>query len=151
MVSSVIGPIYQVLKHFPRRTFTVRHPFVAIKPPARIRGRPLLDLERCVGCGVCVYICAPKALSLVTVAGRKLPMFHCGRCVFCGFCVDLCPKSALTLTDSYELAEYGKDALEFTPEQFSKSYIPSAYTPEQLRKRKLVSVKIIDERGVSHG
>jgi formate hydrogenlyase subunit 6/NADH:ubiquinone oxidoreductase subunit I len=37
--------------------------------------------------------------------------------MFCGFCEEYCPKNALILTKVYEIAEYTKEDLVYTPER----------------------------------
>lgn len=51
------------------------------------------DVEKCVGCGVCVGRCQMKA---VTVVDGKV-LINDGRCIGCGLCVSTCPTGALTL------------------------------------------------------
>jgi len=49
-------------------------------------------LEKCIGCGVCVYACPYNAIDIVD---GKAKIFE--SCVDCGACVDECPEGALVL------------------------------------------------------
>jgi pyruvate formate lyase activating enzyme len=60
--------------------------------------------EKCIGCGACVAVCPPKALSLETgriSIGRDL-------CRFCNACVNSCPARAIQRIDR-----------EFSPESLA--------------------------------
>ncbi len=141
-MSSVVKPLRMIVEHFPKRTFTVFHPHEALKPVAGARGRLELDMGRCVGCGVCAYICPNKAIEIVTMGEHKFPAVDMGRCCFCGLCVDYCPRLALKMTPDQELAEYQRVGLLYSPSRLT--------LPPKEPHRKLVSVKKIDKRGVSH-
>lgn len=64
-----------------------------------------LDLERCIGCGICEKICPEKALSRPippTVQGGRLIAkigvdIDDSKCTFCGECVPLCPMNAISI------------------------------------------------------
>ncbi len=57
-------------------------------------GKPTLDSELCIGCGMCRKYCAQDALTLV---GKKMTINH-AKCVGCGRCIPVCPKDALQAT-----------------------------------------------------
>ncbi|MFH1036053.1 MAG: 4Fe-4S binding protein [Pseudomonadota bacterium] len=64
--------------------------------PARIVASPFLaklDVEACVGCGVCVDRCQMEALSL----DDDKAVLNAERCIGCGLCVSTCPSEALSL------------------------------------------------------
>ena len=56
-------------------------------------GKPHVNHEHCVGCGMCTRICAHSALS---VAERKANIDH-SRCVGCGRCIAICPRNAIQI------------------------------------------------------
>jgi len=144
MVLSIIRPFYMAFAHLFKTTFTVKYPYEVLRPSERYRGRPMLNLERCVGCGVCVWICPNKALNMVKVGDLKLPQLDAGRCMFCGLCADFCPRIAMVMTQHYELAEYNRKSLIYSPERFSQ--------PPKQFDGKLMSVKKIRKHfGVTHG
>ncbi|MDD3886576.1 MAG: DUF362 domain-containing protein [Victivallaceae bacterium] len=57
-------------------------------------GKPFLDRELCIGCGICRKNCAQNALNL---SGGKMAIDH-DLCVGCGRCISACPKDALQAT-----------------------------------------------------
>jgi Pyruvate/2-oxoacid:ferredoxin oxidoreductase delta subunit len=58
-----------------------------------------IDQERCVICGLCVYICPEQAISMndtVTIDSSK--------CTGCGSCINECPNEAISLSDAVHRA-----------------------------------------------
>jgi ferredoxin len=58
----------------------------------------VIDLEGCLGCGVCETICPVGAISIQNTAH-----INASRCTGCGRCVDECPQEAIVLRP-YETA-----------------------------------------------
>jgi len=143
LVSEILTPLYQAFEHIFRRTFTIKYPYVALKPTERTLGRHILDPSKCIGCGLCANSCPTKAIELVEWKGKKHPQIDYGRCVFCEICVSMCPKGALGITSAYELAAYDKASLVYSPEQLS---VP----PKPVEGRKIVSVRFYEHRGAAH-
>jgi len=133
MVRSILKPYFMACAHIFKSCFTVKYPYEVVKPSERYRGRPLLSLEECIGCGVCAWICLNKAIEMVKVGEHKFPQFNLGRCCFCGLCADSCPKLALVMTDNYEISEYDKEGLIYSPERISQ--------PPKPKRGKIVTVK----------
>jgi ferredoxin len=54
----------------------------------------IVDLDKCIGCGICVQDCPLGAIRL-----KKKKASVDDRCSQCGACVKVCPEEALTLED----------------------------------------------------
>jgi len=81
-------------------------------------GKPHVEQEACVGCGMCTKICAHDA---ITVAGKKSSIDH-GKCVGCGRCIAICPRDAICADDdetftnlNRKIAEYSKAVVDGRP------------------------------------
>jgi NADH-quinone oxidoreductase chain I len=130
--------------HMFKRTFTVKYPYEVLKPADRYRGRLQLNMERCIGCGVCSFICPNRAITLTEEGGRNYPQLDIGRCCFCGLCVDYCPRAALRYTHEYELSAYSKDELVYKPKRLAE--------PPKPFERKVVTPKALTSKlGPGHG
>ena len=100
----------------------------------RFRGRHKLhkfedsDLEKCVGCSLCVAACPAECIRVVAAentpehqvsAGERYAAVYeinMSRCIFCGYCEVACPFDAITMGNDYELADFERSDLIFTKE-----------------------------------
>ena len=68
---------------------------------AKIKGKVVVDVEHCKGCGVCVASCPVNVLGLSTeVYGKGYPfamMVEPENCIGCASCAIICPDSCLTV------------------------------------------------------
>ena len=53
-----------------------------------------LDVEKCIGCGMCVNVC-PHAVFVVE--NRKAAITNVDRCMECGACAGNCPVDAIAV------------------------------------------------------
>ena len=57
--------------------------------------RPVIDYEKCDGCGYCWMFC-PEA-SIVFYEDMEKPKVNYDWCKGCGICADVCPRDAITM------------------------------------------------------
>jgi hydrogenase-4 component H len=95
-----------VLKNLFRGPATIKYPRERVEPPERFRGKPVVDKEMCISCGLCVRACPNDAISLDE--NTKKPRIWLARCIFCGRCAEVCPRKAIKMTKEFELAFYDK-------------------------------------------
>lgn len=80
---------------------TLPYPKTLPALPARFRGRPLIQADRCPeGCRACAEACPTEAITL----DAEGPRIDLGRCLFCPDCVEACPEGALAFTQEHRLA-----------------------------------------------
>jgi len=92
---------------------TRKYPYVRVEPPEGFRGKPIIDPDKCLGCGACAEACPPKAISTEDSqeeGARYVKIFY-GRCIFCGMCADVCPANAIELSKEFELASKERNDL----------------------------------------
>lgn len=53
---------------------------------------PLIDREKCDGCGLCISVCACKALVLVD---NVITIIEVEDCQWCTLCEAICPQDAI--------------------------------------------------------
>ena len=82
-------------------------------------GKPALNQDKCIGCGICQKNCAHSA---ITITNRKASIDH-SKCVGCGRCIGACPKDATYSPDdesndilNRKIAEYSKAVVQGRPQ-----------------------------------
>ncbi|HIS34121.1 MAG TPA: ferredoxin family protein [Candidatus Avirikenella pullistercoris] len=68
---------------------------------AKVKGRIVVDIERCKGCGVCIEVCPVKVISLNKQVNGKgynyCYMSEPDNCIGCASCAMVCPDSCITV------------------------------------------------------
>jgi len=146
-LKNILKPMYLATVHVFKRRFTIKYPYVALKPTERTIGRHIYYPDKCKECGLCTKFCPNQCIEQVEYEyqGKKMKglQIDYGRCMFCNICVFYCPTQALGITNAYEILAYDKESLIYGPKQLSEP-------PEVEKDRKVVSVRFYETRGVSH-
>ncbi|MCE5263279.1 MAG: 4Fe-4S binding protein [Deltaproteobacteria bacterium] len=69
-------------------------------PKLSLWPRPVIDLKRCLSCGICVEGCPARCLASDVDPGDKhlrASLSEPKKCISCGFCVEECPAEAIVL------------------------------------------------------
>lgn len=111
-------------KNIVNRPVCIMYPYEKMWVPDNYRGRPGLDFNKCVGCGMCERMCPTSAILIVDAPDDngvivKRPQVNLGRCAFCGYCAEYCPTDAMTVTPEVELAEYTREDLIYGPRRLA--------------------------------
>jgi 2-oxoglutarate ferredoxin oxidoreductase subunit delta len=68
------------------------------------QGKPVIDPEKCKGCGLCIGACPKHILEFskdVNKQGVSYPLcIDESACIACTFCATMCPDSAITILKS---------------------------------------------------
>ena len=125
--------------------------------------KPILNVDKCDGCGSCISVCPTQAISL-TSAKAVVNKVSCNGC---GICIPYCPKGALDL-DFYrrhQLEEQIRGVLEaksedvrilgFFGDEVAYSALDAAGTarinyPSNIRAVRVPSTAIVDSKLVLH-
>jgi formate hydrogenlyase subunit 6/NADH:ubiquinone oxidoreductase subunit I len=111
---------FKLEKNLYKKPMTLVFPKEALPPVENYRGRQLLDIEKCVGCGMCSRVCPNDAIVMVEFNDKKCPQIHLGKCCFCGLCAENCPTGALEMTSEIFIAGYDRSFALYDPEKLSK-------------------------------
>lgn len=102
-------PLLRLLSlHIRGGSRTVDWPMVGLEAEGPPRGVPVIDGERCTGCGACMGTCPAKCLTVDVDEEASVPVVDAGQCVRCGLCVMACEEEAVSLTGPSDLAAYDR-------------------------------------------
>ena len=105
------------------------YPFVPSEAAPNYRGRIAYDPNKCIGCGMCVRVCAGKAITLTrepVEGGENITLtFDLGSCTFCNTCADFCNEHAITLTSDYHMIATKEEDLLVTGTHFKEKKKPA--------------------------
>jgi formate hydrogenlyase subunit 6/NADH:ubiquinone oxidoreductase subunit I len=100
------------LKNLFSKPVTTTYPAEPFVYPERSRGHIDIDIDDCIGCGMCVRCCPPGALKVDKNAGTwTIDRFDC---IACGFCVTKCPKKCLHIVPGYQEPGGEKNSVTYT-------------------------------------
>ena len=102
----------EALKNLFRPPVTTSYPFKPFEYPERTRGHIEIDIDDCIGCGMCVRCCPCSTLSVDKNAGTwSINRFDC---IACGYCVTKCPKKCLHMIRGYQTPADEKTSVTYT-------------------------------------
>ncbi|MBF0619528.1 MAG: 4Fe-4S dicluster domain-containing protein [Candidatus Omnitrophica bacterium] len=100
-----------IVKNLFTRPVTERYPFVPKKYYPGTRGKVLIEVEKCIFCGICQRRCPTAAIGVSKE--KKSWDIERMRCISCNLCVEVCPKKCLALDVKYSAAAGGLQKEEF--------------------------------------
>ena len=115
------------LSQIPKKKVTLMYPEVKPQWPDRFRGVHKFYPELCIVCNQCARICPTSCISLSGSRGedKKLHIetydINFEICILCDLCTEVCPTEAIQMSDTFELAEYNRDALYKNIEWLAKN------------------------------
>ncbi len=112
----------EVVRHLFRKPATVEVPFVPVPPPANVRGTPVMDPQKCIGCLRCEKDCPAEAIEIrkhfefTNEAGKNVKRFsmtlYIDRCTHCAQCAESCPVDAIVMDPVYSHPAYDREHLK---------------------------------------
>lgn len=125
-----------IFSNFVHKPMTLRFPKRA-PLPGKYRGPMKLDIDKCIGCGICAYVCAGGAIELNIRREGYEWTYDQGSCTFCEQCVRFCPVSALT-------AETGPAQSYLLRDELKKThYMKYPLCPECGRQSNIISDAVL--------
>ncbi|HYG98816.1 MAG TPA: 4Fe-4S dicluster domain-containing protein [Terriglobales bacterium] len=102
---SVMSKIGETLVCLKAGRVTLPYPAKTEPLPDRLRGRPIFNPARCIGCAGCANNCPAREILVYDVCQEIRILKYLGRrCTYCGRCADLCPEKAITMSHEFENA-----------------------------------------------
>lgn len=98
-------------KEFWAPKLTVQYPDEQHTIPDRFHGRFVLDVDKCIACGLCANACPNKVIQITKQkVGKKQYLtdyvMKIQYCLFCGLCVESCNKDALHFSNDFNMNQY---------------------------------------------
>lgn len=92
---------------------TLPYPLAPHPPAPGFRGRPVFDVDKCIGCGGCASSCPAREILVMDPCQELRVIRYLGRrCTSCGRCAEVCPEKAITMSEDFELATDHMEDLE---------------------------------------
>lgn len=102
--------------------------------PKRVRGKCVIDPEKCVGCGVCKHVCAAGAIDITQKedkSGYTITVWR-NSCCLCATCRHYCPTGAMSIINDWHHA-HAQDKKYDCIEQHTIEYEPCAHCGTLIR------------------
>lgn len=104
----------------------------------------IIDITKCIGCGLCVNDCVNKYLLLDDSSyGKKVATFQKhGRCLNCGHCNAICPNAAITGGDLVEDFEGSDSLLSLMASKRSvRKYVKDSIIPQDILNKIILAAQ----------
>ena len=111
MLRHILSEVKEALICLRAGRVTLKYPFEPAPAPPDYRGKPVLDMEKCTGCGACANACSSRLIAITEEETHRLIDYQLERCIHCGRCEEVCPDDAVKLSPEFELATASKDDL----------------------------------------
>ncbi len=95
--------LIELFRQLMKKPATTKYPLVKEDPPSDLRGKPLIDDQKCIRCGFCERNCPGLAIKIGKPRTDEPTRIYLDKCVFCGLCKEICPVKAVKMTTIYEL------------------------------------------------
>jgi len=126
---------------------TESYPFRPAEVPEGFRGRPVIDHDKCIGCGTCTRVCPANAVTMHDEEGYRIVRMFWGRCIFCARCADSCPEGAITMTKEFELtADDPEELVQEVRLKMAQCPVCGAYFDTERRIKR--TIEMMKRRGI---
>ena len=88
-----------VIKNLLKKPATRKYPFEVREPFSNYRGELVIDIDKCIFCGMCSRKCPSQCITVDKASGTWQCDPHA--CVYCGLCRDNCPTKCLSMKDTH--------------------------------------------------
>ncbi len=121
-----------VFKNLVTRKSTRPYPFVVRPPFPDQRGELIIDIEKCIFCGMC----SKKCPSLCITVDKEKGTWVCDpfACVYCGTCEEVCPVDCLSHKETWRPVSAKREMMELTGTPPKKKKKPAAKKSEEAEK-----------------
>lgn len=94
-----------------KKKVTVQYPEERIPMSPRFHGKFVLDVDKCIACGLCANACPNKVIQIGKEKVDKKQyltkyVMRIEYCLFCGLCVESCNKGAIQFSEVIEMNQY---------------------------------------------